>query len=89
MQKFTWDELWRIGLVASPGFNTVSETAVPGAKAFPAPASGFTIIEIRRPFAGAGSDARRSTSASIASLGTTTGGISLTGSAADPVRSRN
>ena len=52
------------GLVASPGFNTDSETAVPGAKAFPAPASGLTIIETRRPFAGAGTDARRSTSAS-------------------------
>ena len=48
---------------------------------------GFTIIDTRRPFSGAGSEARRSTSASIASFGTTNGADNFTGSAGLPVRS--
>src|SRR5262245_54818269 len=53
MQKFTCDELWRVGRVRSPGFRTHSETAVPFASAWPAPLAGLRMAETRRPLAGA------------------------------------
>src|SRR5258708_34776367 len=76
MQKFTREELWRIGELRSPGFNTEMDTSMPGAKPSPTPVKGFTTRDSRRPFAGAGKLASRSTSVSMASLGMTTGGMS-------------
>src|SRR5260370_20608457 len=89
MQKFTCEELCRMGLVCSPGLSTESETAVPGANPLPTPVAGLTISATRLPFSGARKAARRSISASSFSLGTTTGGMSFTGSAEAPVRSMN
>src|SRR5215472_16146881 len=88
-QKFTWEELWRIGFLRSPGSSTEMLTAMPGASPWPTPVAGFTTYDTRRPFAGRGSEARRSTSAAIASLGITTGEIRSPGFAASPVRSTN
>src|SRR3989442_2821042 len=70
MQKFTCEELWRIGFVRSPGRRTDNVMPVPGANPLPTPVAGLQMIDIRRPFSGAGRLARRSTSASISSFDT-------------------
>src|SRR5947209_6405383 len=89
MQKFTCDELCRIGFVRSPGFNTDNATAVPLASPLPTPVAGLRIIDTRRPLAGGGTDARRAASASIAPLGMTTGVPGWCGGSGWPVRSTN
>src|SRR2546430_9176998 len=89
MQKFTCDELCRIGFVRSPGFNTDKATAVPLASPLPTPVAGLRIIDTRRPLAGGGNDARRAASASIACLGITTGVPGWCAGSDWPVRSTN
>src|SRR2546422_1132574 len=89
MQKSTSDELWRIGRVRSPGFNTQIETPIPCVSPLPTPVSGCTTIETRRPFSGSGKLASRSTSASIACFLITTGSGNLSGPSLSPVRSMN
>src|SRR5437899_6132367 len=89
MQKFTCEELWRIGFVRSPGRSTDNVMPVPGANPLPTPVAGLQMIDIRRPFSGAGRHARRSTSASISSFDTIKGFCNVGCSYGNPVRSMN
>src|SRR5213594_751051 len=89
MQKLTCDELWRIGFVRSPGRRTDRVIPVPGANPLPTPVTGLQMIDIRRPFNGAGRLASRSTSASISSFETIRGFCMLGCSYGNPVRSMN
>src|SRR5258707_9698054 len=71
MQKFTREELCRIGFVFSPGLRTQIDTAIPGVRPFPGPARGFETKDKRRPSVGAGMLARRLISALINGFGIT------------------